>query len=189
MTAEEFWEYCGGAEFDDRKLELVRGEVVDRPLEGLRHGSICASVGYLLIEHSRKVVGYNVASNNVLFLLRRHPDTVRGPDLVVFDGDPFREPRETFFSTTPLLLAVEVLSKNDTLKDIEERIADLLAYRSPVLWIIDPEACTITVHTNEEVIEFGEGDELIGTGRFAGFRHPIGEILKGPAYRWEGAPA
>ena len=69
MTAEEFWDYCGRPEFDDRKLELARGEVIDRPLEGVRHGTVCAWVGYLLIEHSKRGGCYNVATNNVLFLL------------------------------------------------------------------------------------------------------------------------
>jgi Uma2 family endonuclease len=189
MTAEEFWDYCGRAEFDDRKLELVRGEVIDRPLEGERHGTICANVAYLLIEHSRNLGRYNVASNNVLFLLRCHPDTVRGPDLVAFDGDPFREPPETFFSTTPLLLAVEVLSGNDTLEDVRERVADLLAYGTPVVWIIDLGSRTIAVHTRGGVVGLGEGDELIGAGRFLGFRHSVGEILTGPAHRWKREPS
>ena len=189
MTAEEFWDYCGRPEFDDRKLELVRGEVVNRPLEGERHGTACANVAYLLFEHSRNGGGYAVASNNVLFLVRRHPDTVRGPDLVAFDGDPFREPPETFFSTTPLLLAVEVLSKNDPIKDIAERVADLLAYGTPLVWIIDPESRTIAVHTRDGVAGLGEGDELIGVGRFSGFRHSVGEILTGPAHRWKRKPS
>ena len=181
MTAEEFWDYCGRPEFDDRKLELVRGEVIDRPLEGVRHGMICAWVGYLLLEHSRSGGRYNVATNNVLFLLARHPDTVRGPDLVVFDGDPFREPTEQFFSTTPLLLAVEVLSENDTPEDVAGRVADLRGYGTPLIWIIDPDDIHVAVYTREGVIALSEGDELVGTGRFLGFRHSVAEIVSGPA--------
>ena len=189
MTAEEFWEYCGWVEFGDRKLELVRGEVVETPLTGILHGTICVWVGNLLIEHSLNGGSYNVASNNVLLLLRRHPDTVRGPDLVVFDGNPFREPPETFFSTTPLLLAVEVLGEDDSVEGVNDRVSDLMAYGTPLIWIIDPVNGRITVHSDERAILLEDGDELVGAGRFSGFRHSVQEIMSGPDYRWKHQPS
>ena len=47
-------------------------------------------------------------------VVERDPDTVRGPDVMLFEDAPTYEELEKKFSETPALLSVEVLSPNDT---------------------------------------------------------------------------
>lgn len=48
MNAEEFFDWCNRPENRDRHFELERGEVVETPLSGERHGFVCSNVGGIL---------------------------------------------------------------------------------------------------------------------------------------------
>jgi Uma2 family endonuclease len=40
--------------------------------------------------------------------------------------------------TRPPLLCIEVLSKDDTLRSMQERVDDYLAFGVPNIWVLDP---------------------------------------------------
>jgi Uma2 family endonuclease len=63
------------------------------------------------------------------------PDRFRIPDVSVISRD---QPVEPIFRHPPLL-CIEVLSKDDTLRSIEDRVDDYLAFGVPNVWILDPE--------------------------------------------------
>ena len=109
ITAEEFAEMAG-----DGLHELVRGEIIEMPTPGARHGEIACCAASVLGAHvlSRKLG--EILSNNAGFVLERDPDTTRGPDVSVIrrervpagglpDG-PFPGPPD---------LAIVVLSPHD----------------------------------------------------------------------------
>jgi len=75
---------------------------------------------------------------NVRALIGQHirvgPNRFRVPDLCVFSRDRAIEP---VFSKPPLVL-IEILSKDDSLQSMEDRIDDYLNFGLPNVWIIDP---------------------------------------------------
>src|SRR6478735_2980432 len=82
MTAEEFYEFVHLPENANRRLDLVRGEVVEamsRP--GDLHAVVCSNVTYLLGGYVRQTKRGRVVCNDPGVLLERAPDTVRGPDI------------------------------------------------------------------------------------------------------------
>src|SRR5262245_40502366 len=85
MTAEQFYEFANRPENRGRQLELVRGEVVEMSRPGKLHGLICANVVGILRNYAvARKKGY-VCSNDTGVVVRRNPDTVRGPDVLFFE--------------------------------------------------------------------------------------------------------
>ena len=106
MTAEEFALVPDG----DKRRELVRGHVVERPLAGALAGNVSVNVGAGLLEWAgRQNAGIVVISCG--FILSRDPDTVRAPSIGFMDRARLLAGRipEGFFPGPPDL-AVEVVS-------------------------------------------------------------------------------
>jgi len=59
----------------------------------------------------------------------------RVPDICVIA----RDPREQVLRTPPLM-CIEILSKNDSLIEMRERVADYLTFGVPYVWVINPAA-------------------------------------------------
>jgi Uma2 family endonuclease len=162
MTADEFWDFAHRPENANRVLELVRGEVVEtRP--GKRHGFVCANGAVILgnYAHQRKK-GY-VCSNNTGVIVQRNPDTVRGPDLLLFEDAESLEQIDRKWGGEPPRLAVEVLSPSDTVGEMNERLQDLMILGALLVWLVDPELRTVTVYRpGKQHYVLREHDELTG---------------------------
>src|SRR3954452_22203328 len=134
MSAEQFFVWCQRPENRDRHFELERGEVVEVSRPGERHGFVCLNVGGILgnyTYHRRK--GY-ACSNDTGLILERDPDTVRGPDVVLYDQVRRYDDLNPRYSDRLPTLAVEVLSPNDKWGKVTRRIADLLRRGVAVVW-------------------------------------------------------
>jgi Uma2 family endonuclease len=58
---------------------------------------------------------------------------------------------------TPPHVAVEVLSPDDRAGDLEEKIADYLAFGVPYVWVVNPETRRAYIHTAEGNRESKDG--------------------------------
>jgi Uma2 family endonuclease len=146
MTAEEFFDFVHRPENENRWLELVRGEVIELPRPTKPHGVVCTRVASLLDHYTFERGQFYVTSNDTGVILERDPDTVRGPDVAVYDdASKFVELHPKWGEAAPLL-AVEVLSPNDKTNKVLDKIRDYLKAGARVVWLIDPEDRTVTVH-------------------------------------------
>jgi Uma2 family endonuclease len=68
----------------------------------------------------------------------------RVPDVCVVSGS---EPQEQVF-TSPLFLCIEILSKDDRMTEMQERIHDHLSFGVRYVWIPDPRTRQAYVHTS-----------------------------------------
>src|SRR5947207_15841860 len=75
VTAEEFYRLCKG----DGRSELVEGRVIEMPPVGPMHGDADVSLVLPLASYVRSRKLGRVFLNTG-FIIRRNPDTVRGPD-------------------------------------------------------------------------------------------------------------
>jgi Uma2 family endonuclease len=113
MTAEEFFAWTAQPGNEGKRFELENGEVVEMPSPGELHGFVCWLAAMALGNYLfRRGAGY-VCTNDTGLIVRRNPDTVRGPDLLVFleTRDPDQMSR-TFCDRVPALI-VEVFSPSD----------------------------------------------------------------------------
>jgi Uma2 family endonuclease len=85
MTAGEFQDWLAGPTAPDRDFELVCGKLIEKRVEGRLHGLVCANVGCMLGDFTRRRQRGLVCINNCGVFVQRNPDTVIGPDILLFD--------------------------------------------------------------------------------------------------------
>ncbi len=181
MTAEEFCDWVHQPEQADKWFELVRGEVIELPAPNKPHGVVCIRVGHLLMNYvDQRGFGY-VTCNDSGVILERDPDTVRGPDVALYeDANTFAELHPKYGEVPPRL-AVEVLSPNDRANKVLRKINDYLRCGVGMVWVIDPEIRTVTVHQpGKQQIELTESQELTGEDVLPGFRCLVSDFFRLP---------
>jgi len=171
MSAEEFFAWCNHPENRDRHFELEGGEVVEMSRPGERHGFVCLNVGRILGNYTfQQRKGY-ACSNDTGLILERDPDTVRGPDVVLYDQARRYDDLNPRYSDRPPTLAVEVLSPNDKWGKVTRRLTQFLSRGFAVIWLVDPEGRSVTVYRPNQLPQVFEGnDVLVGEPELPGFR-------------------
>jgi Uma2 family endonuclease len=146
LTAEEFYDFVHLPENADRWFELVRGEVIELPPPRKPHGFVCTKVASALDRYvTERGMGY-VTSNDSGVILERLPDTVRGPDVALYEDASTYAELHPKYGEVPPRLAVEVLSPDDRAPAVMRKIADYLRSSVALVWVLDPELRTLTVH-------------------------------------------
>jgi Uma2 family endonuclease len=187
MNAVEFFAWCNRPENRDRHFELECGEVVEVPRPGERHGFVCLNVGRILGNYTfARRRGY-ACSNDTGLILERNPDTVRGPDVVLYDQVQSYDALNPGYSDQPPTLAVEVLSPNDKWGKVTRRLTQFLSRGFAVIWLVDPEGRSVTVYRLNQLPQVFEGDdELTGDPELPGFRCRVADLFYLPGE--EGTP-
>lgn len=78
----------------------------------------------------------------------------RVPDLVILAGS---RPRGERVLQTPPLVAVEILSPEDPMSRMHQRIAEYLAFGVRYVWVLDPESKEAFVYTSAGMKRIGDG--------------------------------
>jgi Uma2 family endonuclease len=174
LTAEHL--YSISDPFYRFELEDGRLRVMEPP--GFAHGDVALALGALLRQHVRRHrLGRVVTETG--FVLHRKPDRVYGPDVAFVRADrlPPAEHGHLYFEGAPDL-AVEVRSPNDRPGEMAEKVRGYLAAHTPLVWVVDPQARTVTVHAPDAVPrELGVGDILEGDHVVPGFALPLAELF------------
>lgn len=177
VTVTEFEAMLQQPEYQDRRLELIDGEVVETmPTE--EHGMIIIAIGtYLQMYALRHRLG-RVSTD------ARHragDDTYndRRPDVSVRVGD---NPvvRKGYVMGMPDL-AVEVQSPDDSLRNLREKARYYLANGSRLVWIVIPAKQLVEVYTNDEDRILTADDTLDGGEVLPGFSLAVRDIFVDPA--------
>jgi Uma2 family endonuclease len=178
MTAEEFYDWVRRPENENRWFELVRGEVIELPPPAKRHGVVSANVARILGNYTlSKNLGY-VACNDSGVILERSPDTVRGPDVAVYQDATSFDDLHPKYGEVPPRLAVEVLSPNDNAGKVASKIADYLKCGVELVWLINPQDRNVIVYRPEKNPNELPGDaELTGDDVLPGFHCRVAEFF------------
>ena len=181
MTADEFYEWANRPENDDRRFELDNGEVVEMPSPSELHGLVCWLTSVIIGNYLfRRGSGY-ACSNDSGLLVRRNPDTVRGPDLMVFLESRTADEVSKKFSERVPALVVEVYSPSDRPGEYNRRIAQYHARGIPLVWVIYPEERAVSVCRPNEFPKFlDESDELTGNGVLPDFACRVRDLFTSP---------
>ena len=165
---------------DGFKYELQAGLLVSEPCPGFRHGRVMAAIAEVLRAYVREHRLGVVIAGDSGFILAREPDTVRGPDVAFVSHERFERSGDTVkaFAGAPDL-AIEVLSPSNTRAALHGKVADYLAAGAHRVWVVDPEAQTVTVYASLLWPRVLREDELLeGDDVIPGFRVRVGEFFE-----------
>jgi len=175
MTAED----ALGLPDDGMRHELIAGVLHSRPLHSARHGVVAMTISCLIGDHAEaRQIGKSFAVGTG-FLIARDPDTVRGADFALVRRDRLARIAgpEKHLPFAPDL-AVEVAEPDESPDDIAEKTRVWLAAGSRLVWNIDPETRTATVHRpGVEPTVLAEADMLDGGEVVPGFRCRVGDLF------------
>lgn len=162
--------------YADRLCELVDGRILDvTPAHG-RHGALAGEVHAALLSWARPRGAGTVLSADTGFVLRRNPDTVRAPD-VAFLRKGRTIPDRAFIDGAPDI-AIEVLSRDVSVREVTRKVRDYLGAGASQVWILDPEDRTLTVHSpGGHSRTFSQNDTLEGGEVLPDFRLELGTIF------------
>jgi Uma2 family endonuclease len=142
LTADEFARIPD----DDYRYELVEGRLVRMSPPGSRHAAVAARLCAMLAPHAQ-THNLGVVFGPGGFKLASSPDTVREPDVAFVRRE--RIPRtgvpEGFWPGPPDL-AVEIQSPGDRAREIESKIDQYLQCGVRLVWVVDPDARTLTTY-------------------------------------------
>lgn len=181
MTAEEFYDWANLPENRNRLFELEKGEIVEMSRPGERHGVVCGNIAWVLGSYVRQRKAGYVCSNDMGIILERDPDTVRGPDIVVYlEARKYDELKVKYPDRLPALV-VEVISPTDTYPKMLRRVNQFLAKGVALVWLVDPDARTVMVWRPQQLQLVLEGnDELTGLDVLPDFRCRVAEFFVMP---------
>jgi Uma2 family endonuclease len=129
------------------RYELVEGRLEISTPTNRRHAEMVARLAALLGQRP----GWHVLVGDPGLYIRRRPDTVRGPDVILISDDLYRQtdPARSFLTVAPELV-VEVRSPSNETEEIAVKVREYLALGSRVL-VIDVEAKVLQLATVEEL--------------------------------------
>jgi Uma2 family endonuclease len=178
MTAGEFAEWVRRPENVNRWFELVRGEVIELPPPTKVHGVVCMNVGFLLGSYVRHRGHGYLTGNDSGVILERDPDTVRGPDVALYEDARHFDELHPKYGETPPVLAVEVMSPGDRVGRVMAKVSDYLRNGVRLVWLIDPEERNVTAYRPDRTpLVFRAGQELLDEEVLPGFRAAVGDLF------------
>jgi Uma2 family endonuclease len=140
-------EYLSTSYRPDR--EYIDGVVLERNLGEYDHSSLQgALIGYFYVRRNEWRVRALPEQR-----VQVKPTRFRVPDVcVVLEPGPF----EQIFRTPPFI-CIEVLSKDDTVESMQDRVDDYLAFGVPYVWVISARTRRAWVHTPSGATEVRDG--------------------------------
>jgi Uma2 family endonuclease len=167
---------------DDPNLagfELVDGHLKERPTSE-RSCAVAGEIYRLLSNEARKTRDATVYPSDLGY--QCFPDAatnLRFPDVSVVRASRKNEVGENpGFMPVPADLAVEVLSPNDRIKDIDEKVDDYLRVGFGMVWVVNPHWRHVHIYRRDGSVQLlSERDEITGEAALPGFRCKVGEVF------------
>ncbi len=131
-------EYLSTSYRPDR--EYVDGQLLERNVGERDHSKLQMFISAYLYNR-RQELGIHVFPEQ---RVQVKASRFRVPDVCVVKG---AEPSEQIL-TAPPFLCVEILSKDDRMSEMQERIEDYLSFGVRYVWVVDPRTRRAHVHTS-----------------------------------------
>jgi Uma2 family endonuclease len=176
LTADDLWELSHQVG-DQKRLELVRGEILEMVPAGGEHGEVAGDIFSFIHTHVKKHQLGRVTAAETGYILFSDPSTVRAPDVGFVSSAHASERLPKGYVPFAPDLAVEVVSPGDTAGEVHEKVLEFLRAGTRLVWVLYPESRTIVVHTPEGAHTLTEEDALDGGDVLPGFSVLTGEVL------------
>jgi Uma2 family endonuclease len=166
---------------DSTGFELVDGQLKERNVskESSRVG---LTIGRLLANEAARTGEAEVYGADMGYQCFP-PDAekeIRKADASVIRRDRLATvPGDVGYMPIPADLAVEVLSPNDLIRAVNDKVEEYLDAGFGLVWVVDPVKKYVMVHRPDgTVTKLHENDEITGEAALPGFRCRVVELLK-----------
>ena len=162
---------------DHELTELIDGRIVRLSPTNHEHGRIEANVSAVLRGFVRAQNLGLVMTGEVGIFTRRHPDRVRGADVVFISHAQYdrRTKTRAFLDVAPELV-VEILSPERP--DTDQKVLEYLAIGVRLVLVVDPPGRTISAHRPNEVARlYNEPEAVSCADALPGFSLPVAEVF------------
>lgn len=159
--------------------ELLDGELVEMAAAGWEHGRVMGTVSFLLMTYVIPRGLGAVASGDVGVILRRDPDRVRAPDVCFIAKErlPVGPARRRFLRIVPDLV-VEIVSPDDTRREVDEKAREWASAGVRLTLVLDPDKRTVTAYRGEaDVRVYAATDLLDAAPVLPDFTVPVAELF------------
>ena len=129
--------------------DYVDGILVERNVGEKSHAKAQGAI-FIYLHERRKLWNIFVIQEQ---RVQVSPTRYRVPDICVVAGP---EPDEEIF-TKPPFLCIEILSPEDRMSRMQQRIDDYLAFGVPYVWLVDPQTRKAWVSTSGDIREVRDG--------------------------------
>ncbi len=166
---------------DIGRCELIYGEFVMLSPAGAEHGIVALRFGSFLREFvDSHGLGYAFAAETG-FMITRGPDLLRAADASFVRKARIPGAVPSGFIEGVPDLAVEVVSPNDSRREVAEKINMWLANGAAVVWVADPRQQTVAVRrVGEAPVTLAVGDDIHDEPLLPGFVLPLSKVFKLP---------
>jgi Uma2 family endonuclease len=177
-TIAEFTAFLERPENRDRRLELIEGEIVEKPMPNQIHGRLAMNIGaYFVFYLKQNRIGY--AETEVRYAVEGDDQNVRMPDVSVFLDVNSPAVASGAVPRMPDI-AVEVKSPSDSLLKMREKILYYLANGTRLGILFYPEKRLIEMYpAGADSYTLREGDVLECQDILPGFTVPVSELFEG----------
>jgi Uma2 family endonuclease len=129
--------------------DYVDGQVLERNLGELDHSDIQSELTVYFRNRRRQWKAHAYVEQRVQVSGRRF----RIPDVCVVIGE---KPTSQIFRDPPFI-CIEILSKDDTLDGLQDKIDDYLKFGVPYVWVINPRSRRAWAYTRDGIAEAKDG--------------------------------
>jgi Uma2 family endonuclease len=180
ISISEFWELVHDPNFADKSLELAEGVLIVMSRPGAEHGVTTVRVVTPLSQYvDQHDLGYvTVESGYVLFTNPDGRDTVRGPDVAFVAKARAPEGLPEDYVRFAPDLAVEVVSPNDLVFEVEEKVDEYLRAGTRLVWVISSRLKIVTVYQKSGITVYDVNGTLNGGEVLPGFQLPVAAIFR-----------
>src|SRR5262249_30055209 len=142
------------------------------------HGRVCVRIVFLLEGYvCQRNFGY-VTGNDSGVILERDPDTVRGPDVALYEDARSFEELHPKYGEVPHRLAVEVMSPIYLIGRVIDKVSDYLRNGVALVWLVDPDMHNVTICRPDRTPEVLKGEqELLAEDVLPGFRCRVSDFF------------
>jgi Uma2 family endonuclease len=165
---------------DGKCYELVNGELIDMGNSGALHGYTCSLLVMTLMNYILPRGLGVILDSSTAFTMKN--GNKRSPDISFVSRDKLKgltELPDGFLDGAPDL-AIEVLSPNNTIAEIDQKIVEYFENGSRLVWVINLKLHYVLVYRSalEPDRLLKQSDSLDGEDVIAGFTMPLFELFQ-----------
>ncbi|WZO96391.1 Uma2 family endonuclease [Isosphaeraceae bacterium EP7] len=175
MTADQYMDLPD----DGRRLELVRGKVVEMSPPNFLHGFVCSKINRILGNFGHETGHGYALCNDTAVKTTAGPDSVRGADVSYFSFARLPIDVTIILPEIPPDLVVELVSPGDRRGEILTKVGEYLNVGVMVVLIVYPKSKKVVLYRGDEQapLTYEDSDTLENLPELPGFRCAVADFF------------